>query len=220
MNRAFDQAVKWGKIVSNPVSEADPSSVNYEEMSIWSFDEIHLFLEACKGERHYLTFLLAIYTGMRRGEILGLKWIDVDFENKIIHVNRSLAHIPKSGYTLSTLKTKSSKRQIPIPEFVLNELQKHKSVQDEWKELVGDLYQNEDLVICTNTGTMQNPRNVIRVMKRITKKAKVTAIRFHDIRHTHASILISEGVDIVKNFGPTWTCEPKNHVGILRSPVA
>jgi integrase len=84
-----------------------------------------------------------------------LKWSDVDFANKRIHVNRSLAHIPKSGYTLTTLKTKSSKRQIPIPEFVLNELRSHKDIQDEWKELVDDLYQNQDLVICTNTGTMQ-----------------------------------------------------------------
>jgi integrase len=198
LNQAFNQAVKWGKIVSNPVSDTDPPSVNYGEISIWFFDEIHLFLKACRGERHYLTFLLAIYTGMRRGEILGLKWCDVDFSNKRIHVNRSLAHVPKSGYTLTTLKTKSSKRQIPIPEFVLNELRRHKDIQDEWKELVGDLYQNQDLVICTNTGTMQDPRNVIRAMKRITKEAKVTAIRFHDMRHTHASILISSGVDVVK----------------------
>ena len=198
LNQAFNQAVKWGKIVSNPVSDTDPPSVNYREMFIWSFDEIKRFLKACRGEHHYLTFLLAIYTGMRRGEVLGLKWSDIDFVNKRIHVNRSLAHIPKNGYTLTTLKTKSSKRQIPIPEFVLNELRKHKDTQGEWKELVGDLYQNQDLVICTNTGTVQDPRNVIRVMKRIIKKAKVTPIRFHDMRHTHASILISEGVDVVK----------------------
>lgn len=184
LNRAFDQAVKWGKIVNNPVSEADPPSVNYGEMFIWSFDEIHHFFEACRGEHRYLTFLLAIYTGMRRGETLGLKWGDVDFANKRIHVNRSLAHIPKSGYTLPTLKTKSSKRQIPIPDFVLSELRRHKNAQDEWKELVGDLYQNKDIVICTNTGIMQDPRNVIRVMKRIIKESKVTAIC---LRHTHAS---------------------------------
>ena len=163
--------------------------MNYGEISIWSFDEIHLFLEACKEERHYLTFLLAIYMGMRKGGILGLIWSDADFDNKIIHVNRSLAHIPKSGYILTTLKTKCSKRQISIPEFVLNELRKHKDIQDEWIELVGDLYQNEDLVICTNTGTVQDARNVIRAMKRIIKEAKVTEIRFHDMRHTHASIL-------------------------------
>ena len=72
LNQAFCQAVKWKKIMYNPVADADPPSVKYEEMSIWSLKDIQEFLHNCKGERHYLTFLLAIYTGMRRGEILGL----------------------------------------------------------------------------------------------------------------------------------------------------
>ena len=164
---------------------------------------------------------------MRRGEILGLKWSDVDFSNKRTHVNRSLAHIPKSGYILTTLKTKSSKRQIPILEFVLNELRRHKDIQDEWKELVGDLFQNQDLVICTNTGTLQYSRNVIRVMKCMTKGAKVTEIRFHDMWHTHASNLISSGVDVVKiaarlgNVNPKITLEFYAHLlPISHSDVA
>ena len=135
---------------------------------------------------------------MRRGEILGLHWSDIDFDKKIIHVCRSLAYVPKSGYMFTTLKTKNSKRQIPIPEFVLHELRTHKQRQEEWKGLVGGLYEDNDLVICTNTGTLQDPRNVVRVMKRLVKCTKLPNIRFHDIRHTHASILISEGVDIVK----------------------
>lgn len=69
---------------------------------------------------------------------------------------------------------------------------------EEWKDRVGKLFENQDLVICTNTGSVQDPHNVIRVMKRIVKIIEATNIRFHDILHTHASILISEGVDIVK----------------------
>lgn len=79
LNQAFNQAVKWNRIKYNPVTDADPPAVKKEEMKIWSFDEIKEFLEHCEGEIHYLTFLLAIYTGLRRGEILGLKWSDVDF---------------------------------------------------------------------------------------------------------------------------------------------
>jgi integrase len=146
---------------------------------------------------------------MRRGEILGLKWSDIDFVNEKIHVNRSLAHVPKKGYTLTTLKTKSSKRQIAIPEFILNELRTQKNSQDEWSGLVGDLFQNQDLVFCTHTGTVQDPRNVIRVMKRIIKIAKVRAIRFHDLRHTHASILIAAGVDIVNVSAQLGHVNPK-----------
>ena len=198
LNQAFSQAVKWKKITVNPVTDADPPSVKQEEMSIWSFDAIQAFLHTCKGERHYLTFLLAIYTGMRKGEILGLKWSDIDFDKKVIQVNRSVAYVPKKGYIFTTLKTKNSKRQIPIPEFVRNELRNHKECMEDWKELVGELYEDQDLIICTNTGTLQDARNVTRVMNRIVKSANVPHIRFHDIRHTHASILISEGVDIVK----------------------
>ncbi|BDH61832.1 hypothetical protein MTP04_19620 [Lysinibacillus sp. PLM2] len=135
---------------------------------------------------------------MRRGEILGLKWSDIDFNKKTLSVNRSLVHVPNVGYVLTPPKTKHSKRQVPIPNFVINELIRHKNSQDEWIELVGPLYNDNDLVICTNTGAFQDPRNVVRVMKRIIKNSGVTNIRFHDIRHTHASILIDQGVDIVK----------------------
>ena len=198
LNQAFGQAVKWKKISFNPVINADPPSVKKEEMKIWSFDEIDWFLNQCKGERHYLTFLLAIYTGMRKGELLGLKWCDIDFGKKSIRIERSLSHIPNKGYRLFTPKTKKSKRQVPIPDFLVKALKTHKEHQETQKKRLGEHYHDQDLVICTEIGTLQDPRNVLRVMKRISVAANVTSIRFHDIRHTHASILISEGVDIVK----------------------
>jgi len=198
LNQAFDQAVKWKKISVNPVKDSDPPSVRYQKMNIWSQEEIQQFLTNCKGERHYFTFLIAIYTGMRRGEILGLKWSDIDFNSQIIQVNRSLATIPKEGYIFTTPKTTSSIRRINVPEFVINELRYHKRQQDEWKELVGEMYEDHDLIICTNNGNFQDSRNVVRVMKRIIKSIGITDIRFHDIRHTHASFLIAAGIDIVR----------------------
>ncbi|MDO7486490.1 tyrosine-type recombinase/integrase [Peribacillus frigoritolerans] len=81
---------------------------------------------------------------------------------------------------------------------LVKELKAHKERQEKQRKRLGEHYQNQDLVICTEFGSLQDPRNVLRVMKRISKAANVTSIRFHDIRHTHASVLISEGVDIVK----------------------
>ena len=129
---------------------------------------------------------------------MGLKWSDIDFNKKVIHVNRSLAYLPGKGYVLSTLKTKNAKRLIPISNQLASALLSQRNQQLEWKKRLGALYEDHDLVICTRTGTMQDPQNILRAMKRIIEAADVPAIRFHDLRHTHASILISEGVDLVK----------------------
>lgn len=87
---------------------------------------------------------------------------------------------------------------IPIPDFVINEHKIQKGTQNNWKRLVGESFIDRDLVICTGDGNMQDPRNLTRVMKRILDSLNVPRIRFHDLRHTHASILISEGVDVVR----------------------
>ncbi|WP_342026012.1 site-specific integrase [Cytobacillus pseudoceanisediminis] len=196
--QAFNQAIKWKKLSVNPVQDSDPPSVVKRDINIWSYSEIHIFLNECKNDRNYIVFLLAIYTGMRRGEILGLKWSDLDFNKKVIHVSRSLSYIPNGGYVITNLKTRSSNRKIPITEEVINELVKVKKQQEELKNKLGEAFGNNDLVVCTEFGHVQDPRNILRTMKRYIKLSNVTPIRFHDIRHTHASILISSGVDIVK----------------------
>jgi integrase len=214
LNQAFQQAVKWKKISSNPATDASPPSVKTEEIRIWSLDEINTFLGNCRNENHHITFLLAIYTGMRRGEILGLKWTDIDFDKKIIKVERSLAYIPEKGYILTSVKTKASKRQIPIPRIVIKELLKHLEVQSAQKLRLGESYNDLGLVICNETGNLQDPRNIIRIFRRLCTSADVNPIRFHDIRHTHASILISEGVDIVKVSKRLGHANPKITLGI------
>lgn len=198
LDGAFTKAVKWRRIPYNPVKDADPPAIKKEEMKVWSYESVHRFLETCKGDRHYIIFVLAIKTGMRRGEILGLKWADIDFENKTIDVKRSLAYIPKKGYVFTDLKNKSSRRKVPISDEVVSELLKHKKEQDKWKEQLQDAYEDNDFVVCTEFGKHQDPRNVLRVMKRMCKEAGVPIIRFHDLRHTHASILLTNGVDPVR----------------------
>lgn len=198
LNIALTQAVKWKRIKFNPAIDADPPPVNKEEMQIWSFKEIRAFLDKCNNSRYKILFLIAIYTGMRKGEILGLKWSDIDLKKKKIHVQRTLQLIAEEGYIFTTPKTKKSIRQIPIPEFLIEQLLIFQKEQENWKNRLGEEYQDQNLVICTEKGTIQDPRNILRKMKKICEEANVTPIRFHDIRHTHASILISEGVDLVK----------------------
>ncbi|KAB2335110.1 site-specific integrase [Bacillus mesophilum] len=198
LNQAFEQAKKWKKVLENPVSEASPPSLKKEEIKIWSFQEVHSFLANCQEEWHKIVFHLALYTGMRRGEILGLKWSDINFDKKIISVNHSLAFVPGQGYKLSSLKTKNAKRKIPVSTQLAEMLSLHKQKQEEHRTLMDGCYNEQELVICSHLGTTQDPQNVLRVMKRIIQTSGVPPIRFHDLRHTHASILISEGVDLVK----------------------
>jgi len=198
LNQAFEQAKKWKKVIVNPVTDASPPSLKKEEMRIWSYQEVHSFLNNCEEEWHKIVFHLALYTGMRRGEILGLKWSDINFDKKNISVNRSLAFVPGQGYLLSTLKTKNAKRQITISAQLADMLFLHKKKQEEVNTLFSGGYNDQELVICSHLGTIQDPQNVLRVMKRIIQTSGVSPIRFHDLRHTHASILISEGVDLVK----------------------
>ncbi|MFB6465393.1 site-specific integrase [Cytobacillus sp. Hz8] len=198
LNKAFDQARKWRRIPFNPVKDADPPSIKREEMEIWSIESINQFLNANSEEKTFLVFFLALYTGMRRGEILGLKWEDIDFEKKTIFVNRSLAFVPEKRYIFTNLKTTKSKRQIPISNEVIQKILQYKAKQDEWKERLKAAFEDNDLVVCTEMGKPQDPQNVLRVMQRLCKKAKVPKIRFHDLRHTHASLLLNSGVDPVK----------------------
>ncbi|MDN4607962.1 site-specific integrase [Sporosarcina highlanderae] len=209
INRAFDQAVRWKKLSENPAVDTDPPSIRKKELPIWSIAHIQTFLAACRKEPHYVTFLLAIYTGMRKGEILGLRWDDVDMKNGKIQVNKSLSYIPEEGYQLGSLKTPKSKRLIPIPEFVINELITHKGNQNNWKRLVGESFVDQDLVICTAEGSAVDPRNLSRVMNRIVRSVNVPKIRFHDLRHTHASILVSKGVDVVRISARMGHANPK-----------
>lgn len=209
LKQVFEQAIRWKKISNNPVVNAVPPVIKKEEMKIWGPLEIQIFLNFCRDEHQRITFLLAIYTGMRRGEILGLKWDDIDFEKMKINVKRSLGYTPEKGYFFTMLKTKNSKREIPIPEILIDELLKHQKQQQIWKERFGEEYHDQDFVNCRENGTEQDPGNLLRLMKRLIRDSNVTSIRFHDLRHTHASILISEGVDIVKVANRLGHANPK-----------
>ncbi|BAC13190.1 hypothetical conserved protein [Oceanobacillus iheyensis HTE831] len=219
LHLSFAQAVKWRKISYNPVVNTTPPRVQTKQVSIWSKDQVKQFLETSNLERLYILFLLAIYTGMRKGELLGLKWSDINMEKECIHIHRNLCYIQNQGYFFTTPKTVRSTRVIPISSLISDQLQCIKEKQQCEKELAGPSYEDNDLVICTALGKVQDPRNVTRVFERCIKNANVPKIRFHDLRHTHASILISEGVDIVKVSSRMGHTSPKTTLDIYAHVV-
>ncbi len=140
-----------------------------------------------------IVYSIAINTGMRQGEILGLPWKNIDFEKGIIHVNQTLANYGTEIVT--TTKNDSSRRSIAIPKELVKELREYKHEQNKAIIKLGALYENNGLVNASEKGTPLSPNNLRRNFNLYIAKAKVNKIRFHDLRHTHASLLLKDGTN-------------------------
>lgn len=201
IHTSLNQAVKLNLIPKNPASYIDKPKVKHEEMKVWTVDQVKQFIRV-GGEkqgdsdtvkyRHFLACLIALHTGMRQGEILGLRWKDIDFESKLLRIQQILEHDGK-GFK-SGAKSKAGNRTINLPDDLVEALKERRLQQEQEKEHAQELYQDLDLVICTKVGTQVPPSDLYQVWKRLIQKAGLPHIRFHDIRHTHASILLMQGV--------------------------
>lgn len=196
IHQALKQAVKEGLLPRNPAEATSPPAIKNKQMRPLSEDELLKFLDVAKDDRLYAAYVVAATTGLRRGELLGLCWDCVDLEQGIIVVKRQLVPLKKKGLILEeTTKTKSGKRTVVLPEDTIRELKVHRKRQVQEKLLLGEAYQDHNLVFCTEKGTPLDPRNFTRHFKRLLKKAGLpTDIRLHDLRHTYATLLLKRGV--------------------------
>ncbi len=196
IHSALDQAIKE-KIMQINVSESVKLPKNpKKEMKTLQVHDINKFLSAAQSSRYYTAFMVELYTGLRRGELLGLRWKDIDFKNSKIKVIQQLVK-EGSKHVIRELKTeKSQNRVISIPDEVVQELKDHKKRQAEERKLLGlsELY--DGLIFTAETGTFVQTRNFDRTFKAILKKAKLEDIRIHDLRHTFALISLQAGADI------------------------
>ncbi len=162
-------------------------------MEVWTEDEVRRFLYAAESHRIYGAFHLAVTIGMRMGEILGFRWSDIDFTKRTLSVSQALSKAEK-GYMMQEPKTKSGKRNIALSLSSLVILERHKRVQAAEKLRAGSMYQDQGLVFASGVGTPLGARNFTRVYHSLRKKAGVTQINFHSIRHTHATLMLKQGV--------------------------
>ncbi len=190
VNTCLNYAVKVGILSVNEASKIESLKVNYKKMGIWDIEQINKFLKVAEGHRYYSVFYIAIMTGLRQGELLGLRWEDVDLKQRVLHVRQILEHDGKSFK--EGAKTKSSVRSIAISSSVKSLLLQHKDRLDSERDYLGKDYTNLNLVMCTEKGTPINPRNLIRAFKQLSEIADLPRIRFHDLRHTHATLMISQ----------------------------
>lgn len=201
LSMAFDQAVKAGLLTRNIVKDTIPPKLIKSEISPLSKEEAPILIEAAKksGPLPHIAILLALSTGMRLGEIFGMKWDCVDLKKGIIFVKRALitSHKISGKNWFQDPKTSKSRRQIPIPLDVNKELLLYKEWQEKRIQELGDKYDDNNLVLANQFGRPVDTSNFTsRYFKAIVAEAGISRnIRFHDLRHTHASLLLLKEVN-------------------------
>ncbi|MBC7107125.1 MAG: site-specific integrase, partial [Firmicutes bacterium] len=190
IHAALKQAVKLGYVARNVADAATPPRVERREIQVLTEEEVGRFLEAARGYRLFPAFHLLVGSGLRRGELLGLRWQDVNLEAGTVTVERSLV-ATRTGPVFQEPKTRSGRRTVPLPRPVVRSL---KAWRVRWKEerlKLGPDWPHTDLVFPTEVGTPIHPRNFLRAFKQVLAKAGLPeTITVHAIRHTYATLLL------------------------------
>jgi len=193
IHRALEQALKWQLISINVSNGVEKPKVKKNKVDILNEEELKELLKIAQNTKLYTPIFIASYTGMRRGEVLGLTWKNVDLKNNVIKVEKTLS-ATKQGIVFTEPKTETSKRSIAISKDISQILKKVQVEQLKDRIRLGHLYQNNDLVCCNDNGDFINPKNFSRDFHNLLKANNFKIIRFHDLRHTHASLLVKLGV--------------------------
>src|SRR5215211_889196 len=194
LRRGLAQAVKWHLVPRNVADVVKPPRPVPKEMVALSTDETRRLLDAAAEDRLEALYVLAVHTGMRQGELLALRWQDVDTENAVVSVRRTLT---RSGgkVTFGEPKTKKGRRSIRLTPQGVEAPRLHLERELRDMEILGDRYQDQGLVFTTDTGAPINPSNLrLRSFAPLLKRAGLPHMRFHDLRHTCATVPLSRGV--------------------------
>lgn len=191
LRRSFNQAVKWGMIPRNPTAAVDAPRPTRREMQVLTPQQVEQLVQTMTGDPYFALYYLAIATGCRRGELVALRWADVDWRRPSITINRTAEEV-KGKAVFTEPKTARSKRLIPLPEEAVSALAEHKRQQDQARE--DPDYEDHDLVFCQPNGQPLRPGYVTEHFLTFLRRAQLPRIRLHDLRHTHATMLLAAGV--------------------------
>lgn len=195
LHKALGQAVRDGLIPRNATEAVKAPQVKREEIKPLSAAETKRLLEAARGDRFEAVYVLAVTAGLRQGEILGLRWDDVDLEDGMLRVRRTLTRV-KGRFSLGQPKTAKSRRSVRLTKTAVEALRAHLSRQLEDVDRAGSLYRDGGLIVATEVGTPVNPTNLRnRSFGPLLARAGLPRVRFHDLRHTCATLLLGRNVN-------------------------
>jgi integrase len=195
LRTALKHAVKKYKLIKeNPAEMVETPTNHKHKIRVLTSEEMSRLLDAAKDLKEYPIYLTALYTGMRRGEILGLRWKDVDLDKETAMVNQTIQRITGQGLLFKDCpKTESGFRIVDLPASVVNTLRLVKKKQAEHRLLLGPAYGSHNLVFCQVDGKPLDPDAISRAFHALVKQQGLNSFRFHDCRHTHASLLLADG---------------------------
>jgi integrase len=194
---AFKEAVLWGLIVRNPADAVKPPKPQRPPIRPLNHEQAHALLRAADGDPLEALYVAALMTGMRQGELLGLHWADLDWDAGRLQVRHTLQWHKGGEWTLDEPKTGHSRRSIRLPVSALQALKAHRARQAEQRLPMGAAWEDNGLVFCNGLGRPLEPTNLLhRSYKRLLERAGLAHVRFHDLRHTYATLALRDGVPV------------------------
>ena len=218
LHKALGNAVRWNLVSRNICDLVSPPRIVKPTIESLTMEQAHKLLEAVRGHRLEVLLIVALTTGIRRGELLALRWSEVDLEEQRIQVRRTVDYITRYGYVETEPKTAAGKRLIALPYFVANILKQHRLQQLEAKLKVGRAWEDRDLVFTDLHGGYFNPRYLGKLFDKVLAETGLPHMRFHDLRHSAATLLLSMGVhlkvvqEILGHSTITMTADIYSHV--------
>ncbi len=191
-------AVEWQILFANPCERVKPPKIGKPEPKYLDEVQARELLALLEDEAPQFRIIVTVlmFTGLRRGELLGLKWEDVDLDTGIINVKRNLLYLPDKGTFEDETKTATSRRSIRIPAGVCDLFKEQKTLQAARRLKLGDQWQNSGYIFTAWNGAALNPTTLTSSFDRFRKKHDLTGITLHGLRHTNATLLIANGVPL------------------------
>ena len=194
LSEALSHAVKWGLLARNVALALDAPRPQKQEMATLDSDGVRKLLKEAKGSAYYPLLHLAIYTGMRRSELLALRWKDLDLDLATLSVVRVVHHLREGDTVYQEPKTAKGKRLVALSPSAALALRAHRERQEGERYILGLSLTTEDLVFSHPDGSPLLPNTVTHAFIKIARRAGLGGIRLHDLRHTHATLMLKQGV--------------------------